>query len=311
MDEERRQRQYAEEVAAARIRRDASRSGFYVSPSPATKEKSRPALRESQSARSAQESHHGAPRRQASDSVIDAMGSGSPYSASPASSNSPSVNGGSPSASGYFSRPASEHSANTTLSSMEDVQTRKNSNKRSSLGPDQTQRQSNRISALYYPQWSNPYLAPPIMPMYNLDMPLLPPAPPFMMQQSRRSGSPNSSSKSRSSSPRHTTRSSSRNDSSERVPSRQASTHADRPEMQHHRRGSSDDALKALQRPVVADRRSGSAVDIHNRRSSQYALASSQQSPPPSRSQGAWPTSPVPREHRGRAPPNRRQSVIN
>jgi len=310
IDEERKQRQYAEEVVAARIRREASRSGFYVPPS--AQETSRSQLGEAIPVRSTLDVPR-APRRQASEPAVATWGSCSPYTESPASSNPPSANGGSPSASGFFSsRPPSINSANTTLSSAEDLQQhKKNVSKRSSLGSDHPFRQG--TSQSYYPAWSSNYLVPPIppMPAYHMNMPLLPPTPPFMMEQNRRSHSSNSRSKSRSSSPHQTPGGSRSNSSTERLSSTQRSnTSSTRPELLHHRRGSSDDALADVQRPSLPDRRSGSAADIHNRR---FNPQRSQHSHPPvaSRSQTMWATSTSPRgDSRGRPPSNRRQSVI-
>jgi len=311
MEEERRQRQYAEEVVAARIRREAARSGFYVPPP--THETSAPRLRESNSARSTLDIPH-IPRRQSSEPAVMVGGSGSPYGASPTSSNPPSANGGSPAASGYFSsRPPSINSANTTLSSAEDLQQhRKNAGKRSSSGSDHPLRQGgDRTSQSYYPAWSTSHLVPPVppMPSYHMNMPLLPPTPPFMMEQNRRSHSPNSRSNSRSSSLHKP--SGSFNGSTERLSSSQRSnTSSTRPELQHHRRGSSDDALQDTERPSLPDRRSGSAVDIHNRRSNPQRSQQSQHPPVASRSQTLWATSTPPHDSRGRTPSNRRQSVI-
>lgn len=308
-DEERRQRQYAEEVVAARIRREASRSGLYVLPSAQETQ-----LRETKPERLTLDVPR-FPRRQASEPVAATWGSGSPYTSSPGSSNPPSANGGSPSASGFFSsRPPSINSANTTLSSAEDLQQqRKNASKRSSLGLDHPLRQAgDRTSQSYYPAWSSNYLMPPISPMpgYHMNMPLLPPTPPFMMEQNRRSHSSNSRSKSRSSSPHQTLAVSHSNSSTERHSSTQRSdTSSTRPELQRHRRGSSDDALPDVHRPSLPDRRSGSAADIHRRSNPQR----SQQPHPPValRSQNMWATPTSQRgDFRGRLPSNRRQSVI-
>lgn len=308
MEEERRQRQYTEEVAAARIRREASRSGFYAPPS---EETSFHHQREVKSSRSTLDIPR-IPRRQASEPTVPTGGSRSPYTASPTSSNPPSANGCSPSASGFFSsRPPSVNSANTTLSSAEDLQQhRKNASKHSSFGSDHPSRQAGeRTSQLYHPPWSSSYLMPPVspMPLYHMNMPLLPPTPPFMMEQNRRSQSPNARSNSHSS--RQKPSGPPSNSSTERLSTQRSHFSSTRPEFQHHRRGSSDDALRDVQRPSLPDRRSGSAADIHSRRSSAQR---NQESHPPvvSRSQNQWPTSASPRDSRGRDPSNRRQSVI-
>jgi len=308
-EEERKQRQYAGEVAAARLRRDAARSGLYAPPSV---DAARPQLRESKSSRLGQDLPQISTRRQGSDPVVLATGSGSPYSASPVSSNPPS-NGGSPTTSVLFSRPSSIYSANTTLSSAEDMlQHRKMMNRRSSSGADSVLQQAPDRNS-YYPAWPNVYGVPPLpsMPMYNMDMPLLPPAPPFMMHQNRRSNSPVSSSMSRSSSSRQKSNILSHNNSSDKISSSQ------RGSIRHHRRGSSNDVLKGVEKPPVVDRRSGSTADIHDPGVSAYATiphanrSQQQLRPPPlSRSPSAWATSSLPRNARDRLPASRRQSVI-
>ena len=309
MEEERRQRQYAEEVAAVRVRREASRSGFYVRPPLHETGPSR--SREAKTAQSTLVIPH-IPRRHTSEPGIATGIRGSPYAESPASSNPPSVNGGSPAASGYFSsRPPSINSANTTLSSAEDLQHRNNASKRSSSGSDHVTRHAgDRMSQAYYPVWPNGYLVPPIlhMPSYHMNMPLLPPTPPFMMEQNRRSS--HSRSKSRSSSP-HQASSGSHNDSQERLSSPQRrNTSSSRPERQHHRRtSSSDDVMRDSQRHSLPNRRPESSVDIYNRRSSAPRSPHSQHPPVTSRSQSHAPVT-LHYDARGRPPSNRRQSVI-
>ena len=322
MEEERRQRQYAEEVVAARLRRDAARSGFYVSStgSSSSRDPARPTVGTTPSATVHRDTLLLPPQRQASDSAAGAYGS-SPYSPSPSSSNPPSVHEASPTGSGFFARRSSTSSANTTLSSAEDIQIRKNkTSKRHSVASNTAaqQRQSQAIPTMpqFYPVWSNPYAMPiyPGTPMYGMDSPLLPPTPPFMMQQnSSRSGSLNSSSKSRSSSHNHSL---SNNNSSPGLSSRNSTSR-----MQPHCRGSSDGVLPSAQQPTVADRKSASAIDTHNRRSStrQSSTPPSTYRPPlhlpqvhskpqPLSPQGLWSSSSLSRESRGRNT-NRRQSV--
>jgi hypothetical protein len=194
------------------------------------------------------------------------------------------------------------------LSSAEDVlQNRKMMNKRGSLGADSAQRQTADWNSSYFPPWSNVYGVPPLpsMPTYNMDMPLLPPTPPFMMHQNRRSHSPISNSNNRSSSSRHKSSALSPSSSSDRISlSRPGS-------MRHHRRGSSDD-VKRTEKPSAIDRKFGSAVDIHDPRLSTYTTVPyAQQQLQPSRSPSAWAASSLPRNARDRPPTNWRQSVIN
>ena len=290
MEDERRRKQYAEEVAAARLRRDAARSGFYVSStgSSSLRHPARPTS-------ATRDALPLPPRRQASDSAAGAYVSGStPYSRSPSSSNPPSVHEASPTGSGFFGRPSSTSSANTTLSSAEDMQVRKNNtSKRYSVASTISaaqQRQSQVISTTpqVYPVWSNPYPMPVYlgMPMYGVDSPLLPPTPPFMMHQnSLRSGSHNSSAKSRSSS---------RNQSPSNNNSSPASSSSRNSTPRHHR-GSSNDALPSAQRPTVTDRRPGRAM------ASTLTLPSTYRTPPhlsqthstlqPPSPQGQWSSS--------------------
>ncbi|KZP32969.1 hypothetical protein FIBSPDRAFT_943934 [Athelia psychrophila] len=309
VEEEKRKQTYAQEVLLTRQRREASRSGFYV-PTPG-RDTARPQLRESKST-PARDSSYLHPHRQASDQAVGYAGYGSQYS-SPASSNPPSNNGGSPNASGFFSRPESIGSANTTLSSTEDVRQKKNASRRTSFVPELAQQQM--FAVPYFPVWGTPY-AVPAMPQYaNLDMPLLPPAPPFMMQQARRSQSPHSQSRShsRSASPKPVG-SSSHNGSSDRLSHRSSVLPARPDSLQYHRRQSSDDAILASQRLAASSRRTGSTTDIHDRQSVSYHNNGSGPHTPvhlnhPSsmRPQGAWATTSLPR---GRPPASRRESVI-
>ncbi|TFK75825.1 hypothetical protein BDN72DRAFT_351575 [Pluteus cervinus] len=223
LDEEGRQRLYAEEVAAARMRRESSRAGGVPALKSSTSTSVPPPLPSSPSSSSlyehernrARESnrhtrpHYDSSRREASEPAIMPTLSiplSSPHSSSPGSSRRSStadhspVTPGSARGSAYApSRPTSIYSAHTQ-SSSEDVRPRDNS-KRSSMAS----MNSFRMDAMAgYPLWaaSNPALVPPVppVPTFIMDMPLLPPTAPFMLQQypRQRSPGPSTSSSSRS-----------------------------------------------------------------------------------------------------------------
>ncbi|KAJ6628705.1 hypothetical protein B0H10DRAFT_94128 [Mycena sp. CBHHK59/15] len=283
MEEERKQRIYAEEVAAARLRREAQRAGggygsnaSLLGPSSSTtslrdeRNKHEPGMY----SRSFHDQQ--GPRRQASEPTVPQLSntpSSSPHTSSPGSSRPPSVAGPQAGSLGRnSSRPASVH----TLSSSEDTRPRDNSSvgKRASTVSLTKHSTFDRSSTYQMRSSSNPtLLMPPVppVPMYAMDMPLLPPTPPFMLHQYPRPKSQNSSSPGRSSpsaSPSRQRQPS--NGSSDRVnvqqqqsyrqssasPRRQdsrsnPSSSPHRPDMRqtpsgmHHERRSSDDARHA------------------------------------------------------------------
>ncbi|KAJ3856372.1 hypothetical protein EV368DRAFT_32642 [Lentinula lateritia] len=160
-DEERKRKQYAEEVTAARQRAESSRMGMRSSSSASLREPERNLLASKRSSRGSEGPP--SPRRQASESFSRDQ--------SPVDSRPPSI----ASNAGYFpmnSRPSSIHSS-------EDVR---------SIRPQST--------AFYIPP------VPPIPQFYPyqsafpLDMPLLPPAAPFMVNQYSRRQSHSSQSSS-------------------------------------------------------------------------------------------------------------------
>lgn len=267
MEEERKQRKYAEEVVAARARRESQRAGgvpsmnntssggsaggyFPTSPSSTSlhhAERNKPAtLRESR--RHSRPVYDAAlppsplpiPRRENSEPDLPTItrnnGSlprSSPYSTSspsPGSSRPPSIGGPTtpPVASG--SRPPSVYSSQE-VSSSEDVRQHRASvaaasmlsgKKRHSLTPSVAQ---HRTAAISYPVWSgsNPNLVmvppmPTMMPAFvMMDMPLLPPTPPFMLHQYPRQQGQGSPAPSNSNSSSRGRLSSSVNSSRERV----------------------------------------------------------------------------------------------
>ncbi|KAG5342537.1 hypothetical protein C0989_000665 [Termitomyces sp. Mn162] len=261
MEEERRQRKYAEEVAAARLRREAQRAGgvpalkasegsaflgpstnasyFPASASSSTSERNNPSTARTHF-RSAYDDGGASylPRREASEPNLPTRFStnlaaslpitpsprGSFMSHSPSSS-PPSVNierPPSPESSSPLpgTRPPSNHSSQELLSSSEDVKAAvaaaaSRAKRHSSAVSISTSRNNSNTSLLSdrasYPVWTGsnhslnnmvspvpmiPSMQMQMMPMPAfavMDMPLLPPTPPFMMQQyPRHSGSPGS-----------------------------------------------------------------------------------------------------------------------
>ncbi|KAJ7781147.1 hypothetical protein B0H16DRAFT_1877924 [Mycena metata] len=277
MEEERKQRIYAEEVAAARLRREhqraggsygagASNTGLLAASSSAA------SLRDERNKHTRPLHDQGGPRRQASEPAVPQHGnspSSSPHTSSPGSSRPPSVAGHHTGSMGRnSSRPPSIHT------SSEDGRQPSNSNSanRSSMASLPGRSAFDRSST--YSMWSasNPTLMPPVpaMPMYAMDMPLLPPTPPFMLQQYPRPRSQNSQNASPGRSSPSASPSRQRlpsNNSSERVNVQQSgqssssrrgsNSSSHRPDMTHQRR-SSDDARRASLPPPKPSQTYGS-----------------------------------------------------
>lgn len=272
VEEERKQRLYAEELAASRSRRETQRAGgatrgtLGTSSSstslPDSERNKREANRYSRPLYDAPQ----LPRKQASDS--GAALSPSPNNSSPSSSRPSSIVGHSPVVqSGNLtpphpsSRTPSMYSSHT-LSSSEDVRLRRESlGKRNSLASVSSGRPPNDRAASL-PNWSSSnaslIIPSPVVMPYQMDLPLLPPTAPFMMnqyprQRSKQSVSPgpsnNSSSPTRHRPPSnhsseriHERPSSYRQDSSpqRREPSSSPSTQSSSPHRTHERRSSGD-----------------------------------------------------------------------
>jgi hypothetical protein len=187
IEEEKKAKLYADEVAAARLRRESQRIGMGKTSTSAP-----PSMREIESSfkpdsrrytRPLYDSQQ--PRRLASEpNVQTSTKNPSPHSGSTSSSRPPSITGHSPtsgsqSSSIAHSRPPSTYSAHT--SSMEDVRGAGASKKgrRPSMASISSWRPSgtDRVSSYgFIPS------VPPV-PVFAMDMPLLPPTPPFMMHQ--------------------------------------------------------------------------------------------------------------------------------
>lgn len=258
---EERERAYTEELQAARARREASRAGRPLesaSLSSRVADRTRSASRDSMHAslRRSSMSHKYTPELVFSPVPPH---EGSPSSSLPAT----------PGSQNSFSRPPSLYSAHTA--SSEDVRGRdgRHVSRRMSVVSDSTKAMS--LHPSYDPRASfNPYPwtnAPPVPPMpvipmvngipfYGVDMPLLPPTPPFMMNQfGARPRSYIGSAGQHS--PLQSSSSLPRNYSSEGVnsSSRNSSPHSSG----SHQRRSSNDTGRMVKMP--GDRRSGSYDD--------------------------------------------------
>ena len=248
MEDERKQRLYAEEVAAARLRRESQRAGGVpgssgvnggglVGPSSSSMSLREPERnRARESIRYSRPVYDSAqiPRRLASEPAVPTTTSlNSLAIPSPGNSRPPSIAGQSPATSGsgrssslVHSRPPSVYSSHT-MSSSEEARPRESNSgigKHNSIASLSSGRPSSDNRASTYPTWSassQNLLTPPVPPAppFVMDMPLLPPTPPFMLQQyprqrSHHSSSPSPSNSSSSPSPR---RLPSNNHSSEQV----------------------------------------------------------------------------------------------
>jgi hypothetical protein len=189
IEDERKARLYAEEVAAARLRRESVRAGgngalLSSSSSLVGREPDNRSQRETKRySRPVYDSMQNS-RRQASEASVPQL-----HNESRANTRPPSVGGGSV----RQSRPPSVYSVHT-LSSAEDIRQREGSSggKRTSMSLHPPQRPvSDRSST--YPIGYNTIPPVPPVPQFAMDVPLLPPTPPFMMQQYPRSRSSHAS----------------------------------------------------------------------------------------------------------------------
>lgn len=284
IEEERRQKNFASELQASRTRREASRAG-HISSSPSL-------VRDIERDRSASRDTHSSGLPSTLQRTVSPANL-SPYDGSPASS-MPATPGSQHS----FSRPPSVYS---TYTSSDDARGRdgRHISKRTSAAFDPSKQLSlpllnPRASLLPYNPWGNmqvpPYAIPPVppvpaapmmtMPLYSLD-PLLPPSPPFMMNQF---GMTNqfgmqpylANSYQVPSSPRQSSFS---NHSAEGV--RHASRAAPNSPghfSKHQRRASDETRGHPSSSNVIADRKYGSQTDLRDKRSSSQAAHSSRTS---------------------------------
>ncbi|KIJ70045.1 hypothetical protein HYDPIDRAFT_23193 [Hydnomerulius pinastri MD-312] len=312
--EERQRSAYAEELASTRARREAARMGHSrPDASPARiPDRDRSASRDSihASLRRTTMSHKRAPE------LILPTSPTSPFDGSPASS-LPATPGSQHS----FSRPPSVYSAHTA--SSEDIRGRDGRRvRRSSMVQDPMKQMAlqppfnPRASFNPYAPWANMLPAqsiPPVpplpvvpivngMPFYGMDMPLLPPSPPFMMNQySNRPRSYQGSQGQQS--PRQSSSSLPRTHSSEVVHYGSSGNSSHRSSgfyPSHQRRSSDEAAMAAKSNSSLGDRRSGSHTDLRTTRPpgparpvhSQSSLHRSSWVPPPAAQQQQGPPSP-------------------
>lgn len=293
MEEERNQRKYAEEVAAARLRRESGRAGnvpgmnansmgawppptsSYSSESLRSRKRdsrhtSRPSLDMVQPSQSLAQiptysGFQAESRRQMSDPTASSNtnSTGSPYYGSPSSSRPPSGETAlstPPFGSPDRSRPPSLHSSQQA--SVEDV--RLSHHKRSSRAA--SDRGSPSLTAMQMPYgwpYGPTYLVPPVpaLPPFVMDVPLLPPSAPFMTQQyprprSQTTGSPGSSGQSSSSKSRMPTSGSEESLNSKRRSHRQSNTPVVTQPSSSSGRGSLEMGRGSAQ---------GSTADLHER----------------------------------------------
>jgi hypothetical protein len=237
MEEERKQRLYAEEVAAARTRRESQRAGHHVPSSSSLNVPSPRADPDHSDTRRYQRPVYDTmtmPRRHTSEPAPWAGFTPSNAGSSTGSSRAPSINTFTPSSGGSLrnSRPPSMYSAH---SSMEDLRLRDGSANSTSRSSFASLPRTAPDRAISYPARAVGAIPPvppvPVVPMFVMEVPLLPPNPPFMLQQyPRRRSSPNSS-------PSSSRRSSDipSNNSSERAnqPSPRASSKPSPPQPRH------------------------------------------------------------------------------
>ena len=312
-EEERRRHTYATELQASRARRDAFRAGHVASSSSLARdmERDRSASRDA---------------RPSVSRTIDTANL-SPYDGSPTSSMPATPQGSQRS----FSRPPSVYSSHTT--SEEDARTRdgRHISRRNTLAFDPSKQSplpmpNHRASLLPYNQWTNlqvpPVIVPQVpvvpmmmsMPFYSMEIPLLPPSPPFMMNQfGYRQRPPNFVQGQFSS----FQQSSVSNHSGEgiRRTSRTASN-SPAPFSTHQRRASDDVHSHSSRANVLPDRKYGSQTDLRAQRSPQAVHSSrasnlhhSHRSPelPHSHTSPGRPLS----TSQSRPTPNRRQTVYS
>ncbi|KAJ6515803.1 hypothetical protein C8R45DRAFT_957651 [Mycena sanguinolenta] len=281
MEEERKRRVYADEVAATRLRREHQRAGGGYGTSetnllaPSSSTTSLRDERNKQDTGTYSRPLHDqlGPRRQASEPIQLATPSSSPHTSSPDSSRPPSVAGHhAGSLRGSSSRPPSVHTSSSEDARQQHTSTK--AGKRGSMASLPAKMPSNQLDP--YSTWfaSNPTLmVPPVppVPMFAMDTPLLPPTPPFMLQQyprprsqsSQHSVSPGRSSPSSGSPSRQRLPSSgsservnvvqhqqqSRSSSSSRRPSNASASSLVRPTASHQRRSSDDVRRTSLPPP--------------------------------------------------------------
>ncbi|KAG2367300.1 hypothetical protein BDR07DRAFT_1393611 [Suillus spraguei] len=290
IEEERRQKNFTSELQASRTRREASRAG-HISSSPSLV---RDIERDRSASRDARTSGSPSTRQQTTDLKVSPANL-SPYDGSPASS-MPATPGSQHS----FSRPPSVYS---TYTSSDDARGRdgRHISKRVSAAFDPSKQLSlpllnPRASLLPYNPWGSmqvpPFAVPPIspfpaapmmaMPFYSLD-PLLPPSPPFMMNQFGMTNQfgiqPYSANSYHGQVPSSPRQSSFSNHSAEGIRhTSRAVPNSSGYSSNHQRRASDETRGHPNSSNVTADRKYGSQTDLRDKRSSSQAAHSSRSS---------------------------------
>lgn len=288
IEEERRQQSYASELQASRTRRDASRAGHISSSSSLVRD----IERDRSASRDTRPSGLPSTRQRTTDLKVSSANL-SPYDGSPASS-MPATPGSQHS----FSRPPSVYSTHTTSEDEARGRDGRYISKRTSVAFDPSKQffslpvPNPRMSLLPYNPWNNipvpPFATPPVsphpvapmmtMPFYSLD-PLLPPSPPFMMNQFGMTNQfgmqpyvPNSSYGQVPSSPRQNSFS---NHSAEGVRHTSRATPNSTGHFSNHQRRASDETRgHPNSSNATVDRKYGSQTDLRDKRSSQAAHSS-------------------------------------
>ncbi|KAG1815493.1 uncharacterized protein BJ212DRAFT_221669 [Suillus subaureus] len=283
IEEARRKQNYASDLQASRTRREASRAG-HISSSTLVRD----IERDRSASRDAHPSGVSSTRQRTTDLRVSSA-SLSPYDGSPASS-MPATPGSQHS----YSRPPSVYSTRTTSSDDARGRDGRYISKRTSVAFDPSKQLSlplsnPRASFLPYNPWGNmpvpPFSIPPVsplpvapmmaMPFYSLD-PLLPPSPPFMMNQFGMTNQfgmqpyPTYSSHGQvPSSPRQNSFS---NHSAESVRhTYRAAPNSPVHVSNHQRRASDETRGHSSSSNVTADRKYGSQTDLRDKRSPQAA----------------------------------------
>ncbi|KAG1892370.1 hypothetical protein F4604DRAFT_1672406 [Suillus subluteus] len=282
IEEERRHQNYASELQASRTRREASRAGHISSSSLV-----RDIERDRSASRDAHPSGLPSTRQRTTDLKVSSANL-SPYDGSPTSS-MPATPGSQHS----FSRPPSVYS---TYTSSDDARGRdgRHISKHTSVAYDPSKQFSlplsnPRASLLPYNPWGNmpvpPFPIPPVsplpvapmmaMPFYSLD-PLLPPSPPFMMNQFGMTNQfgmqPYSNYSSYGQVPSSPRQNSFSNHSAEGVRhTSRAAPNSPGHFSNHQRRASDDTRGHPSSSNVTADRKYGSQTDLRDKRSPQAA----------------------------------------
>lgn len=280
IEEERRHQNYASELQASRTRREASRAGHISSSSLV-----RDIERDRSASRDAHPSGLLSTRQRTTDLKVSSANL-SPYDGSPASS-MPATPGSQHS----FSRPPSVYSTHT---SSDDARGRdgRHISKRTSVAYDPSKQlplSNPRASLLPYNPWGNmlvpPFSIPPVsplpvapmmaMPFYSLD-PLLPPSPPFMMNQfgmmNQFAMQPYSTHSSHGQVPSSSRQNSFSNHSAEGVRhTSHAAPNSPGHFSNHQRRASDETRGHPSSSNVTADRKYGSQTDLRDKRSPQAA----------------------------------------